>query len=120
MKKLKCSVNIQKCFHILLMISRSIISEVSKPSCDQAVQNRTKQQLLLKVFYLLAVWMLLFIYLFFFFLIQMKSIACHAKFLVTFLSIIILTQKTILKNNKSVAAHTQIIANTCNFCSVLK
>jgi len=49
MKKLKSSVTIQKCSHILLMISGSIISEVSKSTCDQAVPNKTKQQLVLKV-----------------------------------------------------------------------
>lgn len=79
------------------MISGSIISELSNSSCNQAVPCRTKQQLVLKVLYLLVVWMLLLFFCFFF-LIRMKMIACHAKFLVTFLSIIILTQNTILKN----------------------
>lgn len=118
MKKLKCSVNIWKCSHILLMISGGIISELSNSSCDQAVLNRTKQQLVLKVLYLLAVWMSLLLC--FFFLIQMKITACHAKFLVTFLSIIIFTWNTIFKKPKTVAAHTQIDANTCSFYSVLK
>lgn len=60
MKKLKCSENIQKCSHILLMISGSIISEVSKSSCDQAVPNRTKEQLVFNVCYLLAVWSVIY------------------------------------------------------------
>lgn len=100
MKKLKCSVNIRKCSHILLMISGSIISELSNSSCDQAAPNRTKQQLVLKVLYLLAVWMPL-LFFSFFFLIQMKISACSANFLITFLSIIIFTQNIIFKKTQN-------------------